>query len=94
MGAMAALRGGGFRERLVGRRRAERTDHAKDGGKDVVDEDVGEARDGGRAAADEGGGGGAGAGVVGDEGGRRAVEVAAAVELRRSRHQHTQRFTP
>lgn len=60
---------------------AARTDHAKDGSKDVVDVDVGKVGDGGCAAAEEGGGSWAGTGVVGDKGGRGMVEVAAAGKL-------------
>ena len=56
-------------------------DHAEDGGEDVVDQDVGEGGDGGRTGAHERSGGGAGADVIGDEGGRGAVEVATALEL-------------
>lgn len=55
--------------------------HAKDGGEDVVDEDVGETRDRGRAPAHQGRRRRAGAGSIGDEGRRSAVEVATAVEL-------------
>jgi len=55
--------------------------HAEDGGEDVINKNVGEAADGYRAAAHEGGGSRAGAGGVGDEGRGGAVEVAAAVEL-------------
>ena len=56
-------------------------DHAKHGGEDVVDEDVGERGDGRGAPAHEGSSRGAGAHGIGDEGGRGAVEVAAAGEL-------------
>lgn len=56
-------------------------DHTEDGGEDVVDEDVRETRDRGGASLLEGGRGRAGALRIGDEGGRRAVEVSAAFEL-------------
>ena len=56
-------------------------DHAEDGREDVVDEDVGERGDRGGAGPHEGRCGRAGAHLVGDEGGRGAVKVAAALEL-------------
>lgn len=55
--------------------------HAEDGGEDVVDKDIGETRDGRRAASHQRRSGGRGAGGVGHEGGRGAVEEAAAGEL-------------
>ncbi len=67
--------GGGHDERGVD------TNHAEDAREDVVDEDVGERGDGGRAALHQGGGSRARAGRVRHEGGRRAVDVAAAVKL-------------
>lgn len=63
------------------------TDEAKDGGEDVVEEDVGKGRHGAEAATLQSGGGGRGANVVSDKGGRGAVEVTAALEL--SGNQHT-----
>lgn len=57
------------------------SDHAKDGGEDVVEEAVGERGNGTDAATLQSGSGGGRAEVVGDEGGRGAVEVAAAFEL-------------
>lgn len=57
-------------------------DHAEDGREDVVDESVGKGRQGRGASSHKRGGGGTRAGSVGDEGRRRAVEVATALELR------------
>lgn len=56
-------------------------DHSIDGGEDVVDEDVGEIRNRSGATALEGSSSGTGALGVGDEGGRRAVEISTALEL-------------
>lgn len=59
----------------------ERTDHAEDGGEEVVDEGVCEAGHAGGAASEESSCGRAGTDGVCDEGGRCAVEVATALEL-------------
>lgn len=58
-----------------------RTDHAEDGGEEVVDEGVCEAGHAGGAASEESCRGRAWTDGVCDEGGRCAVEVATALEL-------------